>query len=99
FNRQEYVRYTPPDGEPVIRMLATGARQSLIRSASQLYDRRVIGARTDEIVRVRVEPREPTPERVAFTLERDEGGAFRCTDPFEGEADALVVRRVMEGLA
>lgn len=99
FNRQEYVRYTPPDGEPVVRMLATGARQSLIRSASQLYDRRVIGARTDEIVRVRVEPREPTPERVAFTLERDEGGAFRCTDPFEGEADALVVRRVMEGLA
>lgn len=99
FNHQEYARYTAPDAEPVVVMLASGSRRSVVRTAEQLYDRRVLGARTDEVVRVRVEPREPSEERVAFTLERTGESTFRCTEPFEGEADALVVRRVLEGLS
>lgn len=103
FNLQEYARYFSPDEEePAVVMLASGSRRSVVRTAAQLYDRRVLGARTDEIVRLRVEPREPSAEQVAFTLERSPDAiadaGFRCTEPFEGEVDLLVVRRVMEGL-
>lgn len=99
FNHQEYARYTAPEEEPVVVMLASGSRRSIVRSAEQLYDRRVLGARPDEVVRLRVEPGAPAEDRVAFTLERSGESSFRCTDPFEGEADALVVRRVLEGLS
>ncbi len=107
FNHQEYARVLVENeaaaaSEPAIVMLASGSRRSIVRTAEQLYDRRVLGARTDEIVRLRVEPREPTPEATAFTIERAPGSeasaGFRCTEPFEGEVDQLVVRRVMEGL-
>lgn len=103
FNHQEYARYTGPgDDEPLVVMLASGSKKSVVKPAAQLYDRRVLGARADEIVRLRVEPSVPADDRVAFTLERSSeaiaDAGFRCTAPFEGEVDLLAVRRVMEGL-
>jgi hypothetical protein len=99
FNFQEYVRYSAPGAEPVVVMLASGSRKSLMRTPEQLYDRRVLGADTDALVRLRVEPKVQGEGHEAFTLERTGLISFRCTDPFEGEVDPVVVRRVLEGLS
>lgn len=99
FNSQEYVRYTAPGDEPIVLMLKSGSRRSLMRTPEQLYDRRVLGAGTEDVVRLRIEPRQPTADRVRFTLERSGPLSFRAIEPFEGEVDALVLRRVLEGLS
>jgi hypothetical protein len=103
FNRQEYarLRYDEEPGETV--MLASGARRGLLKQASQLFDRRALGVRFDQVQRIRVAPRQPTEDRVAFTLERTsplgEGAGFALVEPVATALDAFAARRLFEGLS
>jgi hypothetical protein len=97
FNRQVYARVTYPGKEPSTVMLSSGSSRMLVKSASQLYDRRAIGADIEHVSYVKVTPVQPSEEALAFAVERD-GDAWRLIEPAADLADRATVLRVLEGL-
>lgn len=108
FNRRLYARAVQGEHAPEVIMVSATARSQLIRPASQLYDRRVLGAAPDRVRRLTVEPKAPSPQRIVFTLERlpspEERAPFpqtryRVTEPDLGEADAFQAGEVLRALS
>lgn len=109
FNHRVYARVQQGEGSAEIVMVPGSSKTQLIKPATQLYDRRVLGASHERVRRLTVEPREPSEERILFTLERIKGesdkpllGArprYKVIEPPLGEADAFQVSELLKALA
>lgn len=104
FNRMEYARVSHGDtSRPLTVMVPSGTSASLLKEERELFDRRVLGARTSELRRVQVVPEAPRADAVRYVLERAENSlqadTFIGLEPSTGELDDVTVRQILEALS
>ncbi|MFZ9888545.1 MAG: DUF4340 domain-containing protein [Myxococcota bacterium] len=104
FNRMEYARvHHETTRAPLVVMVPSGTRASLLKGELELVDRRVLGARTSELRSLRVTPHSPRADAIAYALTRpgDAPGmdSFVGIEPTAGELDDVTVRQILESLS
>lgn len=73
FNRLVYARAQAPGGNARLLMTSALAAADLLVPAERFFERRPLGVVSERVEQVRVTPRSPSPERVVFSLRRNEG--------------------------
>lgn len=110
FNGKIYALATQGEGTPELLMVAASNRSQVLRTAAQLYDRRLLGASFERVQAMTIEPREPSAEQIAFRFVATRDGAdtpssgganthYRITMPELGAADDFRIRELLKAFA
>jgi hypothetical protein len=98
FSGEVYARLTGPDGKTSVVTVSRSQAESLARSWTDLYDRRLLGGDLTSVVRLEVVPQSSTSpryeiERLSSSTASEQDTRFRVEGL--GDADDEVVNRVL----